>query len=321
MLKNKSTYEIMTPESVGLHRSNLVLGKHSGRAAFKDRLNDLGFTSVTPAELDALVDTLKRLADEKKVITDADIQSVVLSGLAQAEPVWTLVNLHVMTGVSMQPTATVTLKKHADGSSHSAAAMGSGPIDAVVSRRFGRRGRTCVEGLSSPRGPLTSRCLAALPMYPPLWSCAQYNAIKAVTGTPNDLTHFSVQSVTDGTNALGEVTIKVSPASEGTGKRSVKGLKRIKGAAASHAAAPAAAGAAADVPHPEVVADVDAELHGARAQYVGTHADKDIIVAAAHAYVAAVNRLLTTTTGGGVVGGPSGGARGVVVGAGAGGGV
>lgn len=163
---------------------------------------------------------------------------------------------------------------------------------------------------------LACRALTFCVLFHSLPLHAQYNAIKSVTGAPNDLTHFSVQSVTDGTNALGEVTIKVSPAAEGTGKRSVKGLKRIKGAAA-HASSPAADGG---VPHPEVVADVDTELHGARAQYVGTHADKDIIVAAAHAYVAALNRLLTTTSGG-VVGGAAGGARGVVVGAGAGGGV
>lgn len=253
MLKNKSTYEIMTPESVGLNRSNLVLGKHSGRAAFKDRLRDLGFVALAPAELDAVVDTLKRLADEKKIITDADIQSVVLSGMGQVpEPTWELVNLHVMTGSNMQPTATVALK-HRDGEVRSAAGMGSGPIDAV------------------------------------------YNAIKSVVERPNDLTHFSVQSVTDGTNALGEVTIKVSPAEQGPGKRWVRGLKMIKsaqGAPVSTAAA-AAAAAAPDAHEP------DLELHGARSQFVGTHADKDIIVAAAHAYVAALNRLLESSTAGG----------------------
>ena len=249
MLKNKSTYEIMTPESVGLNRSNLVLGKHSGRAAFKDRLRDLGFYGLSPAELDGVVDTLKRLADEKKIITDADIQSVVLSGMGQVpEPTWTLTNLHVMTGSNMQPTATVALQ-HRDGEVRSAAGMGTGPIDAV------------------------------------------YNAIKSVVGRPNDLTHFSVQSVTDGTNALGEVTIKVSPAEQGPGKRWVRGLKMIK--------PPSGSGAAA-VPAPDVVQqEDDPELHGARSQYVGTHADKDIIVAAAHAYVAALNRLLESAAAGG----------------------
>lgn len=251
MLKNKSTYEIMTPESVGLNRSNLVLGKHSGRAAFKDRLRDLGFTSITPSELDALVDTLKRLADEKKVITDADIQSVVLSGMAQPEPIWTLSNLHVMTGTGMTPTATVSMR-HKDGSERTTAATGTGPIDAV------------------------------------------YHAIKAVVGRPNDLTHFSISSVTDGTNALGEVTIKVARAEEGSGKRSVQGLKRIRGA--DGAIIEEAAGELDDP-----------ELQGARSQYVGTQADKDIIVAAAHAYVAALNRLLEADAGANVVGAGEGG--------------
>lgn len=86
-------------------------------------------------------------------------------------------------------------------------------------------------------------------------------------------------------------------AEEGSGKRSVRGLKRVRGAAGG------ADAAAAGV---EVV-DSDPELHGARSSYVGTHADKDIIVAAAHAYVAALNRLLEADAGANVVGAGEGG--------------
>lgn len=67
MLKNASTYEIMTPASVGLNKTSLVLGKHSGRAAFSTRLKELGFTNLDAKTLDALVDRFKALADEKKV--------------------------------------------------------------------------------------------------------------------------------------------------------------------------------------------------------------------------------------------------------------
>jgi hypothetical protein len=121
-----------------------------------------------------------------------------------------------------------------------------------------------------------------------------------VVKRPNDLTHFSVHSVTDGQTALGEVTIKVAPAEAGAGKRSVAGLRRISShsvAAAAPAASPAAAPAAASK-----AAAAAAATHGekfleewestGRPSFSGTAINRDIIVAAAHAYVAALNRLM-----------------------------
>jgi 2-isopropylmalate synthase len=188
MLKNASTYEIMTPASVGVvGGTTLVLGKHSGRAAYSQRIKELGFT-LDSAQLDALTEKLKVLADEKKVVTDADIESLITSDVATPDAIWTLVSAHVFTGTDAKPTATVTMRKAGDGGEVSTAALGTGPVDAV------------------------------------------YNAIKGVVGRGNDLTGFSVRSVTDGTMALGEVTIKIQP-TEGMGRRSVKGLQRIGGAA------------------------------------------------------------------------------------------
>ena len=190
MLKNASTYEIMTPASVGVvGGTTLVLGKHSGRAAYAQRVKELGFT-LDAAQLDALTEKLKALADEKKVVTDADIESLVTSDAAAPDATWALVRAHVFTGTDAKPTATVTMRRVGDGPSGGAgevstSALGTGPVDAV------------------------------------------YNAIKGVVGRGNDLTGFSVRSVTDGTTALGEVTIKIQPTEGGMGTRSVKGLQRI----------------------------------------------------------------------------------------------
>ena len=240
MLKEASTYEIMTPASVGLTKTALVLGKHSGRAAFAARMRELGLAVAGPA-LEALVDKLKALADEKKVITDADIEALAYAGLAAAEaPIWTLETAHVFTGTEAKPTATVTLRHTPSGAEKSAAALGVGPIDAI------------------------------------------YNAIRAVVGRPNDLTDFVVKSATDGTNALGEVTIKVAPAADGSaGKRQVGHLPRV--AAAADAEAEAAA---------KLSRFNDPAENTGKAVYSGTSVDKDIVVAAARAYVAALNRLL-----------------------------
>ena len=240
MLKEASTYEIMTPASIGLTKTALVLGKHSGRAAYAARMRELGLAVAGPA-LEALVDKLKALADEKKVITDADIEALAYAGLAAADAptTWVLDCAHVFTGTEAKPTATVTLRHSRTGDERSAAALGCGPIDAV------------------------------------------YNAIRAVVGRPNDLIDFAIKSATDGTNALGEVTIKISSAADGTGKRQVAHLPRV--AAAADADAEAAA---------KLSRFNAPEENTGRAVYSGTATDKDIIVASARAYVAALNRLL-----------------------------
>lgn len=112
---------------------------------------------------------------------------------------------------------------------------------------------------------------------------AVYQAIKAVVGIANDLVEFKVQSVTDGTTALGEVTIKITAAADGVGSRRVDGLRRIEGAKGGEGR----------------FLNVE-ELTGTpgKAIFAGTAADKDILVAAAHAYVAAINRLMHTPDGG-----------------------
>lgn len=131
VLKHAETYEIMKPSDVGLSTNNLVLGKHSGKAAFKKRLEDLGYLDLAPQKVEEIVNKIKTLADEKKEVTDADIEASVNDELNQtAEPSWKLQALHVSTGNLMKSTATVTLVDEA-GKAHTRASLGEGPVDAT----------------------------------------------------------------------------------------------------------------------------------------------------------------------------------------------
>ena len=129
MLKNKSTYEIMTPETVGLNKSNLVLGKHSGRHALKVRLTELGY-EVDDDELKKIFKRFKNLADKKKVITDADIEALAEDQVYQVKDLYRLDDLQVSSGTMGLPTATVRMIGP-DGEVHTRAAIGTGPVDAT----------------------------------------------------------------------------------------------------------------------------------------------------------------------------------------------
>ena len=131
MLKDQRTYEIMTPETVGLSRSRLVLGKHSGRHAFRSRLEELGY-SLDDEELQAAFRRFKDLADKKKSITDADLEALVADELFHAQEVFRLCDLQVACGRPEMPTATVKLVGP-DGDESVAAAVGDGPVAAVFS--------------------------------------------------------------------------------------------------------------------------------------------------------------------------------------------
>jgi 2-isopropylmalate synthase len=129
MLKDQRTYEIMTPETVGLSRSRLVLGKHSGRHAFRVRLEELGF-DLSDDELRRAFGRFKDLADKKKSVTDADLEALVADELFHAQDVFRLLDLQVSCGRPEMPTATVKLAGPG-GDEPVAAAVGDGPVDAV----------------------------------------------------------------------------------------------------------------------------------------------------------------------------------------------
>ncbi|HMR63576.1 MAG TPA: 2-isopropylmalate synthase [Anaerolineae bacterium] len=130
MLKHHSTYEIMRPETVGLGASALVLGKHSGRHAFRTRLSELGYDDLTKEELDQAFDRFKRIADKKKLVTDADIEAIITDEFYQPKEIWKLETVHVTCGDHVKATATVTLIDP-NGAELTDAAIGTGPVDAV----------------------------------------------------------------------------------------------------------------------------------------------------------------------------------------------
>jgi 2-isopropylmalate synthase len=128
LLKEKSTYEIIRPETIGLHKTKFVLGKHSGRHAFRTRLNELGYT-LNDAELNSAFERFKKLADLKKEIYDEDLEFLVTEELTTVPEIYSLVDLNVSSGVNQRPNAVIKLginDEIIEKSEH-----GDGPVDAV----------------------------------------------------------------------------------------------------------------------------------------------------------------------------------------------
>ncbi|MBK8025879.1 MAG: 2-isopropylmalate synthase [Chloroflexi bacterium] len=166
MLKNASTYEIMTPDSVGWTQSRLVLGKHSGRHALKVRLQELGFDLDKDA-LNHIFTRFKSLADAKKNVTDADLEALMTDELHRPTEFYRLEDVQVTCGTMGMPTATTRLVDM-DGHEYVQAAVGVGPVDAC------------------------------------------YKSLDSVIHVPNTLIEYNVHSVTEGIDALGEVTVRIS---------------------------------------------------------------------------------------------------------------
>jgi len=166
LLKDKSTYEIMKPESVGISRSTLVLGKHSGRHAFKTHLAELGY-DLTAENLDRAFERFKKLADKKKEVFDEDIEAIVQDEVLRIEMPdrYRLLKLNVKSGTDTPPTAEVEME--IDGKAAKETGTGDGPVDAA------------------------------------------YNTIAGMTGTKSRLLKYSVNAITGGTDAQGEVTVRL----------------------------------------------------------------------------------------------------------------
>ena len=168
VLKERTTFEIMDPQSVGWPSSSLVLGKLSGRAGLRARLDELGF-HLTRDQLDEAFDAFKDLADRKREVSDADLEALMAAQRrARSEPdLYSLDHVQVSCGDHDIPTATVTITGP-DGNAVTDAATGTGPVDAV------------------------------------------YQAINRVIEVPNRLTEFRVDAVTEGIDAIGDVTIRIA---------------------------------------------------------------------------------------------------------------
>src|SRR5210317_592162 len=129
MLKNRETYEIMTPESVGVKKTSLVMGKHSGRHAFKDKLGDLGYVGVTDDVIESAFGKFKILADKKKHVYDEDIAALVDDSLIKEESLIKLKSLKVVAGTGEPQTAEMTLEVF--GEIKTGKETGDGPVDAI----------------------------------------------------------------------------------------------------------------------------------------------------------------------------------------------
>ena len=165
VIKMPITYEIMDPRTVGIPASSLVLGKLSGRNAFRERLAELGY-SLGEDDFNRTFIALKDLADKKKEVTDRDIESLVAEELRTVSEAYHLDRIQVTCGDRGIPTAAVKLTGP-DGQVLADAALGTGPVDAVC------------------------------------------KAIDRLVAVPNTLIEFTVKSVTEGIDAIGEVLIRI----------------------------------------------------------------------------------------------------------------
>jgi len=164
VLKEKRTYEIMTPQSVGIPKSSIILGKLSGRHAFRERLKELGYR-LSEEDLEKAFNRFKQLADKKREIYDEDIESIVVEEILRMPKRYKLIYLNVIAGNVTVPTATVQME--VDGKLIQEAGFGDGPVDAT------------------------------------------FKTIKKITKTKSKLLQFAINAITSGTEAQGEVTVKL----------------------------------------------------------------------------------------------------------------
>ncbi len=166
VLKSRETYEIMQAQDVGWSANRMVLGKHSGRNAFRTRLAELGVVFDSEEELNAAFSRFKELADKKHEIYDDDLQALVTdTSLSSENERFKLLSMRVCSETGETPTAEVTLS--IDGTEHTATRSGSGPVDAT------------------------------------------YKAIEALVQGGCSLQLYSVNNITSGTDAQGEVTVRL----------------------------------------------------------------------------------------------------------------
>jgi len=165
IIKNPMTYEIMQPETIGLSKNKLIMGKHSGKHALKKHLEGMGY-DLSDAELKHLFTKFKALADKKKIVLDDDLEALVNEVVLRIPDTYSLEYLNVSAGTTVYPTAAVKLT--INGKEIFGTGSGNGPIDAA------------------------------------------YNAIAKLTGTKSKLERFSISALTGGTDAQGEVTVRLS---------------------------------------------------------------------------------------------------------------
>ncbi|MCX7790223.1 MAG: 2-isopropylmalate synthase [Chloroflexaceae bacterium] len=226
VLKHRQTYEIMSAETVGLDGSELVLGKHSGRHAFRTKLNAMGIELESEEEFQHLFERFKDLCDRKKRVDERDILALVTGELQHAPEIYRLEHVQYNSGLGMIPTATVRLIGP-EGQVYVDSDTGTGPVDAI------------------------------------------YRAINRVVQRPSELIEFSINAITEGLDAVAEVTVRIRE----QGAPDTEGARVDLGASTS----------------------TTTVLTGKRATqqiFSGYGVHTDTIVAAAQAYMAALNKML-----------------------------
>jgi 2-isopropylmalate synthase len=212
------TYEIMSAETVGLDGNALILGKHSGRHAFRKHVESLGYT-LTDDDFQHVFARFKDLCDRKKKVDDRDIEALIVGETQHAPQIFKLDHVQYSSGTGQIPTATVRLTGP-DGETHTDSDYGTGPVDAI------------------------------------------YKAINRVISRPNELIEFSINAITEGLDAVAQVTVRI----------------REQGAPTSGGNDP-----------------TSINLTGKRAAqqiFSGYSVNTDTIVAAAEAYMGALNKML-----------------------------
>ena len=166
VLKERSTYEIMNVEDIGIPQNKMVLGKHSGKHAFKDRIESLGYDIDDKSLEDAFV-KFKNLADKKKIVTDSDIEALLIGNNDSENPTYTLNGFVVNDGNSISSLATVSIMDNQDN---------------------------IVEGIGKGNGPID----------------AAFGAIDSITSNKAKLVNYSINAITEGEDALGEVIVRLA---------------------------------------------------------------------------------------------------------------
>jgi 2-isopropylmalate synthase len=214
VLKHRMTYEIMSAETVGLDSNVLVMGKHSGRHAFRKHIGNLGY-DLNESDFEHVFQRFKELCDKKKVVDDRDIEAIIAGETQRIPDIYRLEHVQVTSGTGLIPVATVRLKGPGDqvsvDSDH-----GTGPVDAV------------------------------------------YKAINRIIQRPNDLIEFSINAVTEGLDAVAEVTVRIRD----------RGISEDSGASE------------------------DYRQRRGRNIYSGYGVHTDILTASAEAYMGALNKMI-----------------------------
>lgn len=213
IIKNRLTYEIMSAETVGLDGNTLVLGKHSGRHAFRTHVEDLGY-QLSDENFQQVFVRFKDLCDKKKFVADRDIEALIAGETQYTPEIYKLEHVQVISGTNLTPAATVRLLCP-DGQVRVDSAHGTGPVDAI------------------------------------------YKVINRIVQRPNELIEFAINAITEGLDAVAEVTVRIQ----------AKGM-------------------------PENGGNDESTHHRGRQVFSGYGVNTDTTVAAAEAYMGALNKML-----------------------------